>query len=425
MNDDLEEDVVSSDEGFDDFSKKSKERGFVSTPTAKVGIVLAVIAGLVGIVMMFGEEAEEVKPSALPGGSEVTSIPGAQEATPAYREAVEEQNEENLERALQTGESAIPVPVDAPEDRLQAPVEEEQTEDPLSRWRALQEERVEREIREQETVEAVTVLDSEKQGEAVRQLSETMTAQMQSILQKNDEQKIFHYIGLVKKQATGAAQAGGVPGGAVPPGGQPPGGNGNFQEDAEKEVIIPTGEIEYAQLLLEANSEIKGPVMGILMTGPLKGSKIIGSFSVADDKYLVLNFEKVVVDGKDVSISGIGLDPNTSLAGMATDVDNRYFRRIVLPAAAAFITGFADAIAETGRTDVIVPGGSNTSDEILVETEEADDEERVATGVKEAATEVSEILDDMADVDPIVKIEAGTPLGILFTAPVYEEETDI
>ena len=44
--------------------------------------------------------------------------------------------------ALQTGGSAIPVPVEYPRDRLQLPKEEMETEDPLHRWRRLQEERV-------------------------------------------------------------------------------------------------------------------------------------------------------------------------------------------------------------------------------------------------------------------------------------------
>lgn len=63
------------------------------------------------------ESADE----AMPLASEVTAPPGSAEASPAYIAAVEEKNEEDLNKALRTGDSTIPVPVEAPVDRLQLP----------------------------------------------------------------------------------------------------------------------------------------------------------------------------------------------------------------------------------------------------------------------------------------------------------------
>lgn len=417
MNDDLEDDVVGADEGFDEFSKKSGVAEKIrANPAAKVGVVLVGLAVIVGVVMMFGEAEPPPAPSALPTGSDVTSAPGAQEASPAYREAVEMQNEQVLEDAIRTGQSAIPVPTESPVDRLEMPEEEVKSEDPLHRWRQMQEERVERNLREQEAVEAVTVLDSQQQADAVKAMADKMSEQMQSILSKNVEERTFNYVGLLKQQsgqpAPGAAGSAGAPGGRSGP--------GDFNDvEEEQKVIIPTGDIEYAQTLIEANSEIEGPVLAQLLTGPLKGSRLIGTFTVADDRYLVVTFKTAVVDGKDYNIDAIALDPDTTLAGVVTDVDNRYFRRIFLPAAAAFVTGFATAVSETGRTDVVVSGGASGA--VTTETEEADDEQRVATGIKEASTEISTILKDMGDVDPIVKIKAGTPIGVLFTSAVLEK----
>lgn len=427
MNDDLDDETITPDEGFDEFSKKSGggiADVIKTNPAAKVGVVLVAVAAIIGVVMMFGEEAPQTQSSALPTASDVNSTPGAQEASPAYVAAVEAQNEQNLEDALKKGESTIPVPIDTPSTRLDLPEQEEKSEDPLHRWRQLQEERVERDMRDQEAVEAVTVLDSQQQADAVQKMAEKMSAQMGSILSKNVEERAFNYVGLIKKEGTPGA--GGAAGGTGAGAGSGAGSGGNnvnpeFDEEAEeKDIIISSGDIEYAQTLIEANSDVKGPVLAQLLTGPLNGSRIIGTFSVAEDDYLVLNFSTAVVNGKDVAISAIALDPDTTLAGMATDVDHRYFRRIFLPAAAAFISGFASAVAETGRTDVVVEGGTATT-----ETEEADDEQRVATGVEEAADEVREILDEMGDVETLVIIKSGTPIGVLFTAPVFDEETDI
>ncbi|MDH5722442.1 MAG: hypothetical protein OEY94_03855 [Alphaproteobacteria bacterium] len=417
MNDDLDEEIIGSDGEFDEFVQKSSLGDVIRTnPAAKVGIVVLAVGVIILIAWFFGGAAEVENPSSIPKGSKVTAPPGTNEATPAYVEAVEQKNEDELERAIQTGESAIPVPIESPEERLTLPEEKKEEEDPLHKWRRIQEERVEREMRERQSVEAVTVLDSEQQNEAIKNLSESMSKQMESVLTRRAEKATFTYIGMVDYEDDDTTGRTGPGAGPTPNGN----GGGAFQEETEETIIIPTGTIEYAQMLLEANSDIEGPVMALLLTGPLKGSRMMGSFTVQEDKYLVVNFTTAVVDGKDVPISAIMLDPDTTLAGMATDVNNHYFKRIVLPAASAFIGGMAGAIAETGRTSVIVSG-----DNVVESTGEPDNDQEVATGIEEAADEITEIIDDIADVEPTVIIRAGTPMGVLFTSPVIDEESDI
>ncbi|MCD8497283.1 MAG: hypothetical protein LRZ85_03890 [Alphaproteobacteria bacterium] len=47
---------------------------------------------------------------------------------------------------------------------------------------------------------------------------------------------------------------------------------------------------------------------------------------------------------------------------MATDVDHRYLKRVLLPAAAAFIEGAASAISQSGLTTVTVEGSTVSED---------------------------------------------------------------
>ena len=142
--------------------------------SVKVGVVLGVVALFIGALYFFGAKPDEVKKSMVPAPSQVNSPPGGAEASPAYVEAVEEANEADFEKAIKTGESTIPVPVETPSDRLQLPEEQEETEDPLHRWRRLQEERVLRDTGDSEDVEPVTVLDSEQQNEAMKQMADSM-----------------------------------------------------------------------------------------------------------------------------------------------------------------------------------------------------------------------------------------------------------
>lgn len=421
MNDDLDEEIIGSEEGFDEFVQKNTlGDAWRNNPAVKIGVVLGVVVLFFGAVYMFGKKDDEVAPSQLPMPSEITSAPGASEASPAYIEAVEEENEATLEKAIKEGDSAIPVPVDTPSDRLQLPEEQEDSEDPLHKWRRLQEERVLRDSNVEET-EPVTVLDSEKQNEAMKEMAQSMMQQIQSILNRQTERIKFKYEALVRYCNTNTCGGGG---GGGAPGAGPENGefDGEVEED-EGELIIPAGEIEYAQLIIEANSDVPGPVLALLMSGPLKGSKLLGTFSVQND-YLTLQFNTLVHEDETYDISAIALDPDTSLPGMATEVDHRYLQRILLPAAAAFVEGFADAIAQTDATSITIDtSGSATS--TTQSDVDLDTEEEVALGVKEAGEEVRDILDEMSDdVEVLVKIHAGTPMGVLFTDEVREEPSD-
>ncbi len=420
MNDDLDEEIIGADDGFDEFTQKSGLGETIrQSPVAKIGIVVGALAliGFVAVTFSGGEEEETI--SIVPGGAQVTSVPGTdEEVAPAYVEAVEQQNETVLDDAIATGGSAIPVPIEAPDTRLEVPEIQEETEDPLHRWRLLQEERVERQMKSKEAdPEPVTVLDAEQQSEAITNLAESMAQQMESVLATTNQVKTFTTRVLIEYNEEDEAAAGN--GGGNGNGGNP--GDPNFSEIEEVEVVIPAGKIVYGQLLLEANSDVPFTVLARMVSGPLKGWKLLGKFTVLDDiEMLGITFAIAVnEEGKQYDINAVMLNPDTGLAALRTDVDHRYIRRIVLPAAAEFISGYASAIAESGRTSVSVSGETVTTSE-----EETDDKQEVATGVEEAADEISEILDDLAEVPIKIVIAAGTPIGIFFTENVEESEEE-
>ncbi len=416
MNDDLDEEIIDSEDGFDEFSQKSGLSDTIRRSAfAKIGIVIGVMVVIIAIMVFFGGKEEDQNFSMLPGGSEVTSIPGSdEEVSPAYRDAVEQQNEADLDQAIATGGSAIPVPIETPDTRLEVPEIEEESEDPLHRWRMLQEERVQRQIKARKIdEEPVTVLDAEQQSEALRNMSEAMVQQMQSILTKNTETRQMTSKTLITHNEQTEAAMGGqgaAAGGDV--------GNEPFEEVEEVEVIIPAGKIYYGQLLLEANSDTPFMVMAELVSGPLKGWKILGQFEVMEDaEMLAITFDKAVNDeGKQYSVSAIMLNPDTGLPAMRTDIDRRYFRRVILPAAAEFIEGYAQAIEDSGATTVVVSG-----DTVTEGSEESTDEQEVAAGIASVGTELGEIIDEMSDVETKIIIKAGTPIGIFFTDNVEEE----
>lgn len=424
--DDNDFDFEDDDESFESFDDESeggnKTLGQViqDNPLAKIGLVLGGVILLITVVVLFGGSGERDPSSLVSGGSSVTSPPATEEASPAYIEAIQDVNEQNREQAQREGGSALPIPVETPIGVVNAPLDDDSEEDPLQRWRRLQEERLQRELDRQEVIRPSDVEAGNAQADAIQRLADLMAAQMQSILEQDQTTELVYRevtpddlmerIAEKERQRLEALRQERISaldqdGDGIPD-----------QANTPEEIVIPAGEIEYAQLLIQANSDVEGPVLAMLVSGPLRGSKLIGDFETTDTELLTLNFNRVIVDGIDYGIEAIALDPDTSLPGMATEVDRRWLQRIIIPVAAAFVQGAADTIADAGRTDVSVEG-----DAVVSETEDADLREEVSGGVEEAGQEFRTILEELnEDTEPLIIIEAGTPMGILFLQAVTQ-----
>lgn len=424
-NDDLDNDDFEND-GFDEFDEGGENSGTLgelvhSNPLVKVGIVLGAAALIFGTILLFGGEDEQASFSSVGAAPEMTSTPGTEELTPAYAEAIQDVNQQSLEDAIANQESSIPIPIEPPVGRLEITQQEENQEDPLQRWRRLQQERLQRELEQRQVIEPTALPEDNGQQEQISALAEAMSAQMQSILERQggyktttlnitDEKEFFESL---RDAEEGDIEGEEVDGELV----------GELNDAPQAEVIvIPAGEIEYGQIITEANSDVPGPVLAEIASGPLSGSRMLGQFQV-ENELIRLTFNTIVIDGQSYSIDAIALDPATTLPGMATDVDHRYLRRIILPAAAAFIEGASSAIAESGRTTITVEG-----DTVAEETDETSDEQEIATGIEEVGEEIRDIIEEMnEDVEPLVIIASGTPMGILFLEPVTQpvDEGDI
>lgn len=419
-NDDLDNDIDVDnfdDTGFDDFSKKGT-LGDVwrNNPMVKIGVILAVFAVIVGGVILFGGSKEQLPVSQLSGPQDVSEAPGSSQISETMRQSIEDVNIENVEDATRTGGSAMPIPTDTSKGVLPIPMEEGSDEDPLERWRRMQEERV----RQQEML-AQAQEPAQPQGPpvdtrtpAVNALSQSMVSQMQAVLQNQQipkpnykritpnnfleelENKKFQQFQQQQQQLAAMGMQG--------------------KTDLQVEdILIPAGTIEYAQLMIEANTDAPGPVMAQIVSGPLRGGRVIGSFQ-STDEYLVLSFNMIVIDGINYPVQAVAVDPGTTMPGLITEIDRRYFRRVVLPAAAAFVEGLTDAVSESGSTTIFIDGNT-----VSQSTSDKDSRQEVASGIAEAGEALSDILDEEADrTRPMLRVASGTPMGILFVSPVTD-----
>ncbi len=411
MADDNDDNIEIDEASFDDFEKKKGTLGELWRDNAmvKVGVVIAAAVAIFGTIILFGGKDIPVDPSYVSGGSDISSPPGTEETSPAYVAAIEEENEARTEQAIKESGSVLPTPIAPPVGRLTVTENEAPEEDPLQRWRKLQEERLQREMLRSQTV-APDADANEGRAEAVQALADAMAQQMQSILEKRSAAKPLVFRDMTSpewlEELRGEDE------------GENGDGDGSSNESSEENIEIilyPAGRIAYAQILTEANSDVPGPVLAQIASGPLSGSRVLGTFQKRDE-LLTINFDTVIVDGVSIEIEGVAIDPKTTLPAVATDVDHHYLMRIALPMAAAFVEGMASAISSSGLTTVTVEG-----DVVAEESEETDSEQEVASGIEEAGQKLREILDETADdIEITVRVEAGTPIGILFLQPVVK-----
>ncbi len=430
--DEIKNPGVTGEPGFDDDSFNEDFEGGAKTtgglrenPLFKVGIVVGGLAAVVAGLILFGGKKDIVAPSSLGQAPDLTSTPGTDAVPQSYADAVKQTNAEEVEQAQRTGTSALPVPIAPPVGRVaMGDSDGSEAEDPLARWRRIQEERERRNAKQKKELPGTNTADPT--AEAINKLSQAMNEQMQSILERQtlkemqqakviEEEAYFQALEEKRKKAEEEAkeQAASLMQASATGTGLP-----GELGDEPIDILIPAATIEYAQLIIEANSDIPGPVMAQIMSGPLAGSRVLGSFTTQEE-YLTLNFNTAIVDGISHSISAVAIDPGTTLPGMVTDIDHRYFSRIVLPAAAAFIEGLGSAIAQSGSTTINTGTGGSVSSQT---NEDLDFEQEVFKGVEEASSKVSEIIDrDASQIKPLIRVAAGTPMGILFVQPVLDD----
>lgn len=432
--DDFQDDVMPSDpseprpdksidvdgaEDFNEFDQPATQGGnslgelWRNNPLIKIAVITIGVVVLIAGYMMFGGSNNETPKSNVGAALQQSEAPGGP-TSEAYTDAINNMNQQRLDQAQMTGESHVDIPTGGtPVPTTQPSLEEPPVslQDPLADWRADVQQPINQGPQLQQTggVQQQGTSQIPQQPAvigpdpaAVDALAQAMNQQMAAILNKH--------------QIMGPQIMTVTPADFFKPEETNTSTTTTTTEEVE-EILVPAGTIVYAQTLTEANSDVPGPVLARISSGALTGSRVLGDFQTTETK-LVLNFNKVVIRGITYDIDAIALDPKTTLPAVATDVDHRYWKRFILPAAARFIEGMGDAIANREQTNVSVNGSTVTSSKPDLNTTE-----ELAAGFADGTASIAEDLDaEGDDVQPLVRVHAGTPVGILFLEPVIKQE---
>lgn len=182
--------------------------------------------------------------------------------------------------------------------------------------------------------------------------------------------------------------------------------------DADSHVLVPAGRGVYAHPILALNSDQASPAIFQADSGPLAGDRMIGSFSREGDR-LIIHVNSVIHHGEQINADGVVIAPETMEASVASDVDQHYLTRFILPAAAAFVQGLGQAIATTSNsTAVLSPFGGATT------TTNLNFRQQLGVAAGTAGAQIGSVLNQAAPKAATVSLEANVSIGVMFLSNV-------
>lgn len=193
--------------------------------------------------------------------------------------------------------------------------------------------------------------------------------------------------------------------------------------------VVKAGDIVFAVLTTGVNSDEPSPVMATIMSGPLKGAKLVGSIQPAvtlpgtnGPTKVVLNFNLLNIPSSpsSVAINAVAIDPDTARTALASDVDHHYLSRYGSVFAAAFLQGYGQAVQQSGTQVMVGPlGNTNISTGSLSGVEE------VTAGLGQVGQQWGSQLNQALSRQNTVIVNAGISIGILFMQDVTLNNTGI
>ena len=189
----------------------------------------------------------------------------------------------------------------------------------------------------------------------------------------------------------------------------------------KKPTLVRAGKIAIGFLKTSINTDEPGPILAEIANGPLKGATLIGSMTAVN----LTNSQKVAMQfnilnppnsEKSIRIQAFAINPESSGNGFADDVDHHYLQRVGLLFASAFISGYGQAVSQSGATITQNPLGGSTS---AISSRTVGQEALIGLG--NVGTVLGNSLGQLTNRPITVKVNAGTTVGILFMQDVTED----
>lgn len=205
----------------------------------------------------------------------------------------------------------------------------------------------------------------------------------------------------------------GVPAAAATPGMPNAAGIGAPPQKA----IVKTGDVVFAVLDTSVNSDEPSPILATIVSGRLKGAKLIGSFVLpANSSKMVISFNTLSVPGaaRSIPVNAYAIDPNTARTALSSRTNHHYLSRYGALFASSFLEGFGNAFQSADTTVTI--GGTGGGDNITVQNGISRSAlENAVIGLATLGKSWGQVAQQQFSRPTTVEVFSGTGMGILFT----------
>ncbi|MEE9452435.1 MAG: TrbI/VirB10 family protein, partial [Gammaproteobacteria bacterium] len=190
----------------------------------------------------------------------------------------------------------------------------------------------------------------------------------------------------------------------------------NAEGESGEAQMIRAGDVLFAVLDTHVNSDEPGPILATIVSGELKGAKLIGSLDLPQDgQKVILSFNTMTIEeaSSAISINAVAVDPDTARTALSDSTNNHYLLRYGSLFASSFLEGMGRAFSTSGtRIDVQQPSGT-----IIAETNRSVPQ-NLAVASGEFGRQWGSAIGDNFNRPATVQVFSGTGLGILFTQDV-------
>lgn len=393
---------------------------FSNFRTRSIIIITLVILGLailVGIIRLVNasSQANSANNTELVKAPSQATIPGLNKTSPEYEKLQKDLNQQRIQQAQQTGSSAIPtltyqsdIPQQLPTQAAPQP-DVSNTDIPTTidpQVAALQ-------AQVAEQAQQIQQANDEQVQQSTIDKSGPMRAQAQQLLQAwGQSPNQVYEVGMSDEQDTTAAAAAAA---------------SRAASQQTLPAMIKAGDIQFAVLNTEVNSDEPGPVMATVVLGPYKGAKLLGSLQTTKSLPGTNGAEAVVVQfnvmsladvNRSISISAVAIDPNTARTALASDVDHHYLLRYGSLFASSFLEGYGNAGLQAGSSVT-----QNQDGGTFTTYPDADPRRETAAAFGQVGQSWGQQLGDTFNRPNTITVHAGTGLGILFLSDVSSPNT--
>jgi intracellular multiplication protein IcmE len=181
--------------------------------------------------------------------------------------------------------------------------------------------------------------------------------------------------------------------------------------------IIKTGDVLFAVIDTAIDSDEPGPILATIVSGQLKGAKLIGSFTLpsnSDKMIITFNTLSVAGEPKTTSIRAYAIDPNTARTALSSETNHHYLSRYGALFASTFLEGFGDAFQSSNTT--ITVGGTGSSTDTTVQSGIGRSAlENAVIGLATLGKSWGQVAQRNMSTPTTVQVFSGTSIGVLFT----------